>query len=253
MLRSSSTAALTRATASLSLYSAPRSALLAPMGAVRHGGSTKFKFLKRRKRYHEKAWMHGESKADWTPETKSVHDWDVKMWDMVEVIKGPERGSRGQVIERQWQRNKVVVSGVNLLTKKVMDSEASPFAPKFQTESTPLPLYFRDVAPIDPQTDAPVKQVRWELLEDGRHQRVCAASGNVIPLPSKPAPKDVEHAESLCTPARDVLEVTYVSLPDHSTTLARSYAKVAAYKAARAAARAAESGAETAGEASPSN
>jgi large subunit ribosomal protein L24 len=235
-----STAAVTRAAASLSISSTPRSALLAPMGAaaVRHGGSYRTKFLKRRKRFHEKAWMHGESQADWTPETKSVRDWHFKLWDMVEVIKGPVKGERGQVIETVWRRNKVVVEGVNLRSTQVMDMESSPFAPKFKTESEPQPLYFRDVALIDPQTDKPVKGVRWEQLEDGRHQRVCEASGNVIPLPRKPEPKVVDYAESMCTPARDVLEVTYVPLPDHSTKIAR----LLAHKAAKAESSSSEAG-----------
>ena len=228
------TSALARATSSLSLSAAaPRSTVFVPMGAVRHGGNLIKRMAKNRRRHKEKAWMYGERASDWEPETKSVRDWDVKYLDLVEVNTGSEEGKLGKVIEKQWARNKVIVEGVNLKLRQVMDMESNPFAPKFKEEGEPQPIHFRNVSLIDPVTNERVESVRWEHLDSGKWQRVCEKSGNVIPLPVKPSPPELDYAETLCTPGRDVLEVTYVPMPDYSTTLAKKRAKSEAYRTAK--------------------
>ena len=163
--------------------------------------------------YNEKAWK---------PELPSLRDWDIKMHDFVEVNKGPQKGARGRVIERQFIRNNVVVEGVKVKEKPVLDGESHPFAPKFKTESTPQPIYFRDVSLVDPILDRRVAGVRWERnAETKRMQRVSPESGNVIPLPARPEPEPVDYAPSLCTPGHSVLEVTYIPLPEEHQGIAR--------------------------------
>lgn len=145
------------------------------------------------------------------PETSGLHEWDLRMWDAVEVNCGVEEGTRGRVIERKWQHNQVVVENVNLKEKHVFDEEGggTPFAPKFKVERTPQPIHFTHVSLIDPSIDKRV-EVRWEE-RDGRRVRVSSESGAEIPiLRTKPGPEiPKEYADKYSSKRTDVLEVTY--------------------------------------------
>lgn len=108
----------------------------------------------------------------------------------------------------------MVVSGVNMEMRDEFDPETSLFAPKFTTKSTPQPLHFTHVSPIDPTLDRRT-DVRWEE-RDGRMVRISEESGAEVPLPPRKQEADSalkEYAEGLCTRKADVLEVTYKPLP----------------------------------------
>lgn len=179
------------------------------------------------------------------PETPSLRTWDVKLADVVVVNRGPARGQRGRVIERRWRENEVVVEGVNMSKKRVLDMDSNiVIEPKYKTESEPQPLHFMDVSLIDPQTDKGVR-VRWETktLEDGRRVpvRISCESGVEIPFPGAPGgpPRHdpmaraplVDYAESLSTRRHQVLEVTYKPLPEYSMRRMREAAARAAEEA----------------------
>mgnify|MGYP006095421919 FL=1 len=143
--------------------------------------------------------------------------WDIRLDDLVEVNKGPEEGKRGRVQSVNLRYNEVVVEGINEVVKEEMDGESSPFdyQPKFVTSTTPQPIYFRDVSLVDPTLDQRT-DVSWVPREsDGRHERISALSGAVVPLAAKtPAWDSKDYADALCTRRSDVLEVTYVPLPE---------------------------------------
>ena len=145
------------------------------------------------------------------PETSGLHEWDVRLWDAVEVNCGAEEGARGRIIQRKWLHNQVVVEDVNVKEKYVFDEDGggTPFAPKFKVEKTPQPIHFTHVSLIDPSLDKRV-EVRWEE-RDGRRVRVSSESGAEIPiLREKPGPEiPKEYADKYSSKRTDVLEVTY--------------------------------------------
>ena len=173
-------------------------------------GSYKMQYLKSRpRRMKEDKRVKQEAKR-----------WDVKVDDLVEVNTGPEEGKRGRVLRCNLRYNEIVVEGVNVTTREVMDAESSPFDPSFVVESRERPLYFRDVSLVDPQLDART-DVTWEE-RDGSTVRIATGSGAVVPLPARtPEWEGRDYAESLCTRRADVLEVTYKPLPPYSLTQAR--------------------------------
>lgn len=156
--------------------------------------------------------------------------WDIKVDDLVEVNTGPEAGRRGRVLRCNTRYNEVVVEGINVISKEVMDTESSPFDPAFLTNNTPRPIYFRNVSLVDPVLDKRT-EVEWSEV-DGRRVRIAAESGAEVPLPARPPPwEGVDFAESLCTRRADVLEVTYKPLPDYSLSRMRAEARAEAAKA----------------------
>ena len=144
--------------------------------------------------------------------------WYIQKNDLVEVNTGPEEGKRGRVLALEKRYNEVIVEGVNVHTKEVMDQESSPFIPEFTTVAKSRPIYFRDVSLVDPTTDTRT-DVEWQSREgeDGKKRRVRTAlgSGAEIPLPAITREwEGKEYADSQCTRRADVLAVTYVPLSD---------------------------------------
>jgi len=179
------------------------------------------------------------------PETPSLNTWEVKLADLVVVNQGPAKGERGVVIERRWRENQVVVEGVNMSSKRVLDMDSDiVFNPQYKTEREAQPLHYTHVSLIDPESDHGVS-VRWEKrkLEDGRvvPVRISTESGLEIPLPGAPGgpPRPdplgrkplVDYAESLSTRRHHVLEVTYKPLPEYSMRRMREAAAAAGEEA----------------------
>ncbi|PXF45134.1 50S ribosomal protein L24 [Gracilariopsis chorda] len=112
-----------------------------------------------------------------TPVTNPLKRWRILRGDFVEVISGPEKGKRGRVIEVVRASNRVVVEGVGLVRKKML--QPGGFEKVFETES---PIYVSRVAVVCPQTDQPTR-VTFAFLEDGTKVRVSKKSGVIIPRP----------------------------------------------------------------------
>lgn len=171
--------------------------------------------------------------------------WPLKLRDYVEIIKGPEKGARGQVLSRNWKENTVTVDGVKVAISDKLDPESrSVLNPEIITIRTPLPFHFSYAAVIDPATDEPT-DVRFEVL-DGKLRRISVASGHGVctwlggahlwlrtvftppahhishlrdvllaeipspPPPPRPPAIPQQYAENLVTRREDVLAVTYV-------------------------------------------
>ena len=153
-----------------------------------------------------------------------LHKWLIKKHDVVEVTQGPEEGRRGRVVDRQWRENTISVEGVQVrISDEVDPDSASLFNPTFITKEQPQPLHVSHVSLIDPTTDQRAEVVAWRK-RDGRMTRVVLATGAAIPLPTKPpddglVPK--QYAQGMTTRRKDVLEVTYVPLPEYSVRLAK--------------------------------
>lgn len=99
----------------------------------------------------------------------------VKRGDLVEVIAGKEKGRRGEVARVMFKTDRVVVKGVNLVTRFLKQSAQNPDGP-VQKEAS---LHISNVSLVDPSTDKPAK-VGYRMLENGTKERYFKRSGDAV-------------------------------------------------------------------------
>ncbi|HWU59986.1 MAG TPA: 50S ribosomal protein L24 [Microbacteriaceae bacterium] len=87
----------------------------------------------------------------------------IKKGDLVQVISGPSqerggfRGKQGRVIEVQVDRNRVVVEGVNFVTKHVKVGQTQRGSKTGGIETHEASIHVSNVALIDPETKKPTR------------------------------------------------------------------------------------------------
>jgi large subunit ribosomal protein L24 len=100
----------------------------------------------------------------------------IKKNDTVYVVSGKDRGKSGRVLSVDPTSHRVLVEGVNMVTKAVKANPAQNI--KGGLVKTELPLHISNVAVLDPETNAPTR-VGYKFLEDGSKVRV-SRSGAII-------------------------------------------------------------------------
>jgi large subunit ribosomal protein L24 len=98
----------------------------------------------------------------------------VKKGDTVVVITGKDKGKKGEVLSVLTTDNRVVVQGVNMVTRHTRPSVNSQGG-LVKKEAA---IHVSNVALIDPKSDKPTR-VGFKTLEDGTKVRV-ARSGEQI-------------------------------------------------------------------------
>ena len=101
----------------------------------------------------------------------------IKTKDQVVVISGRDKGKTGEVLKVLAKDERVVVRGVNMVTKHERQTAQSQGGIK----EIEAPLHISNVAHADPKTGKPTR-VGYKFLEDGRKVRVAKRSGEVIDL-----------------------------------------------------------------------
>ena len=99
----------------------------------------------------------------------------VKKGDTVVVIAGKDKGKKGTVVKVMPKANRVVVEGVNMVTKHVKPSQADPEGGIVNKEA---PIHISNVMPLDPETGKGTR-VRFEM-KDGKKVRIAVKSGKEI-------------------------------------------------------------------------
>lgn len=96
----------------------------------------------------------------------------IKKNDLVQVISGKDRGLQGRVISVDTERQRVLVEGVNRITKHVKAGQ--PSNNSNGTEDTEAPIHVSNVQVIDPEIKKPTRiRIREEKMErDGRTKTV---------------------------------------------------------------------------------
>ncbi len=104
----------------------------------------------------------------------------IKKGDTVEVISGNDREVRGTVHRLVLKKDRVVVSGVNLVKKH---QRPRPTGGRTQTQAGIIefeaPIHLSNVMLVCPQCDQRTR-VAFEFSEDGRKVRVCKKCDSVI-------------------------------------------------------------------------
>ena len=116
----------------------------------------------------------------------------IKKGDLVQVItgatqeRGGDRGRTGRVIQVFPERQRVLVEGINRITKHVKPGSGAGGARAGGIEVVEAPLHISNVALVDPETERPTRVgIRTEVVErDGRSRtvriRVAKRSGKDI-------------------------------------------------------------------------
>lgn len=100
----------------------------------------------------------------------------IKKNDSVIVIAGKDKGKTGIVKSVSPKENRVVVVGVNRVTRHTKPSQADPQGGRKLIEA---PLHASNVALIDPK-DNKATRVGYKVAKDGAKVRVSKRSGEVI-------------------------------------------------------------------------
>lgn len=100
----------------------------------------------------------------------------IKKGDTVIILSGKDKGKSGEVTKSLPRDGKVIVAGVNIMTRHKKPSQSDPNG---GLEKIEAPLAVSKVALADPKDGKPTR-VGFKVLEDGRKVRVAKRSGEVI-------------------------------------------------------------------------
>jgi large subunit ribosomal protein L24 len=104
---------------------------------------------------------------------------NIKKGDLVQVVSGPtqerggDRGKQGRVLEVLREKNRVIVEGVNFVTKHVRVGQTQRGSKTGGIETHEAPIHISNVALVDPDTKQPARVgFRVETDENGKTTRV---------------------------------------------------------------------------------
>ena len=99
----------------------------------------------------------------------------IKKGDKVVILSGKDKGKQGEVTKSMPKDGKVIVSGVNIITRHRKPSQTNP---QGGLERVEAPLHVSKVALQDPKTGKPTR-VRFDIQGD-KKVRVAVRSGETI-------------------------------------------------------------------------
>jgi large subunit ribosomal protein L24 len=104
---------------------------------------------------------------------------NIKKGDLVQVISGPtearggDRGKQGRVLEVQREKNRIIVEGVNFVTKHVRVGQTQRGSKTGGIETHEAPIHISNVALVDPETKQPARVgFKVETDDSGKTSRV---------------------------------------------------------------------------------
>lgn len=100
----------------------------------------------------------------------------IKKGDTVVVLSGKDKGSTGTVTQVMPKEGKLVVEGVNVMTRHRKPSQTNP---QGGIDRVAAPMAISKVAVADPKDGKPTR-VRFETSKDGKKVRVAVKSGETI-------------------------------------------------------------------------
>ena len=100
----------------------------------------------------------------------------IRKGDLVKVIAGDSKGQQGKIQEVLVEKNRVIIEGVNLVSKHTKPSAATPNGGIIKKEAA---LHISNVQLIDSKSGK-VTRVGRKLNADGKLVRVAKISGEEI-------------------------------------------------------------------------
>ncbi len=99
----------------------------------------------------------------------------IKSGDTVRVMSGKDRGKTGTVIKVIRDKDRVLVEGVNIITKRVKPTAENPQGGLVEKEA---PIHISNVMLVDPKKGAPTR-VGYKI-KDGKKVRYSKKTGEEI-------------------------------------------------------------------------
>jgi len=99
----------------------------------------------------------------------------IRKDDLVEVVAGNDKGTRGRVLKIIPKKNRVLIQGVNLRWKHMRKSQQSPQGGRIRKE---IPIHESNVMLIDDSTDSATR-IGYQKV-DGKKLRIARKSGKAI-------------------------------------------------------------------------
>ena len=99
----------------------------------------------------------------------------IRRGDLVRVIAGDDKGKEGRVLEVRLEARRVVVEGVNVVTKHMKPSAGKPNGELRKTEAA---IHISNVALVDPASGK--TRVGRKRNEKGKLQRISRKTGEFI-------------------------------------------------------------------------
>jgi large subunit ribosomal protein L24 len=99
----------------------------------------------------------------------------IKKGDMVIVISGKNKTSKGEVLSIAKEKDKAIVKGVNLVKRHMRPTAAHPGG----VVEKELPIHLSNLAHVDPETGTATR-IRFEVGQDGKKYRVAKRSNKKI-------------------------------------------------------------------------
>ncbi|SFG95693.1 50S ribosomal protein L24 [Pedobacter insulae] len=100
----------------------------------------------------------------------------IRKGDLVKVIAGDSKGQQGKVQEVIVAKNRIIVEGINLVSKHTKPNAATPNGGIIKKEAA---LHISNVQLVDPKTGKTTRVGR-KLNADGKLVRVAKISGEEI-------------------------------------------------------------------------
>lgn len=100
----------------------------------------------------------------------------IRKDDTVLVISGNYKGKKGKVLTVYPEKNKVIVEGINMITKHVKPSAQNTEGGRIEQEA---PIHISNLMLVDPATGEPTKVGR-KRDDNGKLQRYSKKTGEII-------------------------------------------------------------------------
>ena len=99
----------------------------------------------------------------------------LKVGDQVKVLRGKDRGKTGKITKILTEDDKVVVEGINTVTRHTKPTARNQQGGKVTKDA---PIHASKVMPIDPETGKPTR-VKIRTAEDGSKTRVAKSGASI--------------------------------------------------------------------------
>jgi large subunit ribosomal protein L24 len=100
----------------------------------------------------------------------------IKKGDTVQVISGKDRGAKGKVIRAIPAEDKVIVEGVNRVTRHTRVQTSTRGSQSGGIVTQEAPIHVSNVAIVDPNDGKPTR-VGYKINEDGTKVRISRRTG----------------------------------------------------------------------------
>ncbi|WEG08195.1 50S ribosomal protein L24 [Microbacterium horticulturae] len=99
---------------------------------------------------------------------------NIKKDDLVQVLSGADRGKQGKVLEVIPETNRVIVEGVNYVTKHTRVGQTQRGTKTGGIETMEAPIHISNVAVVDPSSKKPTRVGHRveEKIKDGEKRTV---------------------------------------------------------------------------------